>query len=99
MNSIANIYKAVFLLVASTLIVFAGVDLFYTILQLRSFASEYSPVSVQQEHPAVTGRGSASRAAVDYQVIVSRNLFGEVGAEFEDVQLADVENLQQTSLD
>ncbi len=99
MNSISKIYRTGFLLIASAIIIFAGVDLFYKVVRLRLAATVAVPVHDTATVPARENRRQAKEQVKGYQVIVSRNLFGAAESVLEDVQLADVADLQETSLD
>lgn len=99
MNSIPKIYRTGFLLVASALLVFAGVDVFYKVLLLRMESTVSAPGEEVAPRSLPVKSRQAKEKTTSYQGIVGRNLFGGAASALDNVQLADVENLQETTLD
>ncbi|MDH4321112.1 MAG: PDZ domain-containing protein [Desulfobulbaceae bacterium] len=97
----AKIYRTGFLLIASAVIVFAGVDVFYKVLRLRWAETVVVPAAGGgAARPMQPQRRQTGANPAGDQVILARNLFGSVEAAPEGTtELADVGELQETTLD
>ncbi len=97
----AKIYRTGFLLIASAVIIFAAVDVFYKVFRLRHAESAAVPAAgVSAAPPVQPQRRPAGDRAGGEQVILARNLFGSIAASSEETaELADVGELQETTLD
>jgi len=95
----SKLYSTLFNLVALSVIVYTGVDIFYRTvrLQLREI---HSQEIVLRQSPGEESR--ETRAWSDYSVITDRNLFGSVGgaqtSPKEEKTREDIEALEPTSL-
>lgn len=98
MNGIEKIYRVGFLLIASALVIFAGGVVFNNLQELKRAETVSAPLCPDPSRPTPEPPPPVALEATDYQVIVTRNLFGATEAAFQDTQQADFENLQETSL-
>jgi len=88
-------YNIIFNFVALTIIIYIGVDIFYTIVQARLRQRDTSAVVAQP----VTDSSKTQKPPLNhYQLIMSRNLFGSETTPSDYAEPEDIEALEPTTL-
>lgn len=88
-------YHTIFNLVALSVIVFTGVDIFYRIVRSDLRQVNTKEIAMRQIQDVESHKTSSWN---DYRVITDRNLFGSLVKSSGDVKLEDIESLELTSL-
>lgn len=88
-------YNIIFNFVALSVIIYIGVDIFYTVVQAELRHHHTSPVVVQP----MTDSSKDERPPLNhYQLIMSRNIFGSKTTPSDNVEPEDIEALEPTTL-
>jgi len=90
-----KLYYTIFNLVALSVIVFTGVDIFYRIVRSELRQVDTKEIAMRQIQDVGSHKTSSWG---DYRVIIDRNLFGSLVRSSGDVKLEDIESLELTSL-
>ena len=88
-------YYTIFNLVALSVIVFTGVDIFYRIVRSELRQVDTKEIAMRQIQDVESHKTSSWS---DYRVITDRNLFGSIVRSSGDVKLEDIESIEPTSL-
>lgn len=88
-------YNTILNLLALSIIIYTGVDLFYRVVHAR-FKQVDTKSFVVQHMPEDKGR--QKRPLHDYQLITDRNIFGSAESPSEEVSAEDLEALEPTAL-
>jgi general secretion pathway protein C len=91
----AKLYHTVFNLIALSVVIYIGVDLFYRVIFSQLQQTGTQKIFMQQAPEVKTKKTPPLR---DYQVINSRNLFGSVEKAAENIKPEAIETLEPTSL-
>ena len=91
----AKLYHTVFNLIALSVVIYIGVDLFYRVIFSQLQQTSTQKIFMQQTPEVKTKKAPPLR---DYQVINSRNLFGSVEKAAESIKPEAIETLEPTSL-
>jgi general secretion pathway protein C len=91
----AKLYHTVFNLIALSVVIYIGVDLFYRVILSQLQQTDTQKVFMQQVPEVKTKNSPPLR---DYQVINGRNLFGSVEKAAENIKPEAIETLEPTSL-
>jgi general secretion pathway protein C len=88
-------YNMIFNFVALSIIIYIGVDIFYTVARAKLRQHDRGAVTAEP----VTDLSAAERPPLSYyQLIMSRNLFGSKTTPSDDVEPEDIEALEPTTL-
>ncbi len=88
-------YNTIFNFVALSIIIYIGVDIFYTVVEARLRQRDTNAVVAQP----VTDSSRAERPPLNhYQLIMSRNIFGSETTPSDNVEPEDIEALEPTTL-
>ncbi len=90
-----KLYHTIFNLVALSVIVFIGVDIFYRIVRSDLRQVDTKEIAMQQIQDIESHKTSSWS---DYRVITDRNLFGSLVRSSGDVKPEDIESLKPTTL-
>jgi general secretion pathway protein C len=88
-------YNIIFNVVALSLIIYVGVDIFYTVVQAKLRQRHTTAVFVQ---PAVDSSTAQKPSLNHYQLIMSRNIFGSETTPSDNMEPEDIETLEPTTL-
>ncbi len=95
MESIPRRYHIIFNLLALSVVIYIGVDAFYRVVRARLTQVD-TKTSVVQQLPDDKGREKPPLG--DYRSIIDRNIFGSADRTVEEVEAAEIEGLEPTSL-
>ena len=90
-----KLYHTIFNLVALSVIVFTGVDIFYRVVSSDLRQIDTKEIAMRQIQDVENHKTSSWS---DYRVITDRNLFGSVVRPSKNVKPEDIESLEPTSL-
>ena len=90
-----KLYHTVFNLIALSVVIYIGVDLFYRVILSQLQQTDTQKIFMQQVPEVKTKKSPPLR---DYQVINGRNLFGSVEKAAETIKPEAIETLEPTSL-
>lgn len=90
-----KLYHTIFNLIALSVIVFIGVDIYYRIVLSELRQVDTKEIAMRQIQDVESHKTSSWS---DYRVITDRNLFGSLARSSGDVKLEDIESLELTSL-
>ena len=88
-------YQTIFNLFALALIVFIGIDLFYTVIMARLRNFDTKKVAVYHLPDAKDQR---KRSLSYYRSIIKRNIFGSTEQTSQEMHIEKIEDLEHTSL-
>ena len=91
----AKLYHTVFNLIALSVVIYTGVDLFYRVILSQLQQTNTQKIFLRQAPEVKTKKTPPLR---DYQVINTRNLFGSVEKAAENIKPEAIETLEPTSL-
>ena len=91
----AKLYHTLFNLIALSVVIYIGVDLFYRVIFSQLQQPDTQKIFMQQAPEVKTKKTPPLR---DYQVINGRNLFGSVEKVAENIKPEAIETLEPTSL-
>ncbi len=90
-----KLYHTFFNLIALSVVIYTGVDLFYRVILSQLQQTDTQKIFMQQVPEVKTKKSPPLR---DYQVINGRNLFGSVEKAAENIKPEAIETLEPTSL-
>jgi general secretion pathway protein C len=88
-------YNIIFNFVALSVIIYIGVDIFYTVVEARLRNRSVKSFVAQ---PVTDSKRDAKPSLDHYQLIMGRNIFGSATKPSDDVEPQDIEALEPTSL-